>query len=399
MPTRRGWLLVIGSGVLGLGGRLLGVAELLALSAACVTLVAGAVVYVHLSRVALDAHRLLCPGHVAAGGTVEVEVVVRNRARRRTPVLTIHDRCPGAGRSPRFGLAPMEGTKQARARYRLRVAERGTYPVGPLVLRRSDPFGVATRTTTALPPSSLVVFPRIDEVDPPPGALAEHAVAGLAGGGQPGRGHDDFTTLRSYVEGDDLRLVHWASTAKYDELIVRQDEAPRGRGTTVLLDLRHHVHRPASVEAAVSAAASVVAACWRQGAPVRLVTTGGIDATAAHGDVVAVLSHLAGVGAGPGRQLSDVVAGAVGLMPDDGVVAITTDAAPIDDLKALARLSDEHGPAILVRLELPRSPGLPGDEPAASSVRDSFDLVVAVTAARPFPVAWEQAILTGSGRP
>ena len=68
---------------------------------------------------------------------------------------------------------------------------------------------------------------------------------------------DDFYALRDYVVGDDLRRVHWPSTARHDELMVRQDEMPWQGRATVLLDVRRAAHTAASLELAVSAAASV----------------------------------------------------------------------------------------------------------------------------------------------
>jgi uncharacterized protein (DUF58 family) len=389
--------LLIGSGVLGLGGRLMGLAELLALAAAGVSLVAGAVAFVHLRRVAVDARRLFHPGHVVAGGTVQVEIVVRNRSRRRAPLLIVHDRCPGLCESPSFALAPLASAHQAHARYRLSVAERGTHLVGPLVLRRSDPFGVASWSSAALSPSTLVAFPHVDDVAPPPGTVADAPLGGPLHRGESGR-HEDFATLRAYVEGDDLRLVHWASTAKYDVLVVREDEAPRSRCTTVLLDLRHDVHQPASLEAAVSAAASVAAACWRQGAPVRVVTTGGLHTTAAdgEGDIEAVLAHLAAVGAGPGRSLADVAASTGSVVHQGGVVTITTHAAPTADVTALARFLEGSVSPILVRFERLRSPGSSRYPTTPAPAPEAFDLAVDVTAERPFPVAWQEAIFAGS---
>ena len=53
-----------------------------------------------------------------------------------------------------------------------------------------------------------------------------------------GQGGEDFYTLREYVVGDDLRRVHWASTARRGELMVRQDEVPWQGRATVLLDAR-----------------------------------------------------------------------------------------------------------------------------------------------------------------
>ena len=95
--------------------------------------------------------------------------------------------------------------------------------------------------------------------------------------------------------GDDLRRVHWPSSARHDELLVRQDELPWQGRTTVLLDVRKAAHSGDSLEVAVSAAASIVAATARRNDLVRLVTTDGTDSGFAPGSdhVEAIMEHLA----------------------------------------------------------------------------------------------------------
>lgn len=73
------------------------------------------------------------------------------------------------------------------------------------------------------------------------------------------RGGEDFYTLRQYQRGDDLRRVHWPSSAKTDELMIRQLETPWQARALVLLDVRSRVYESAEAfETAVSGAASVV---------------------------------------------------------------------------------------------------------------------------------------------
>ena len=55
-------------------------------------------------------------------------------------------------------------------------------------------------------------------------------------------GEDDAAT-REYRHGDDLRKVHWRSTARVGELMVRREEQPFQSRATVLLDSRTIAHR------------------------------------------------------------------------------------------------------------------------------------------------------------
>ena len=89
--------------------------------------------------------------------------------------------------------------------------------------------------------------------------------------------------MREYRRGDDLRRVHWRSSARVGELMVRREEQPWQSRATLFLDNRLRAHRgqgiASSLEAAVSAAASVAVHLTRRGFTVRLVTAAGEDPT------------------------------------------------------------------------------------------------------------------------
>jgi uncharacterized protein (DUF58 family) len=112
-------------------------------------------------------------------------------------------------------------------------------------------------------------------------------------------GEDDAAT-REYRRGDDLRRVHWRSTARTGELMVRREEQPWESRATVVLDTRAHAHRgegpTASFEWAVSAAASIAVHLRQAGYKLRLVTGTGVDvdATDGSGDGI-ILDTLADV--------------------------------------------------------------------------------------------------------
>ncbi len=121
------------------------------------------------------------------------------------------------------------------------------FDLGPLEVGLADPFGLVGRVVEAAPRTRLTVYPRIDPVAPPPSSHGDDPLAGadhpraLTGGGE------DFYALRPYVRGDDLRKVHWPSTAKTDDLMIRQDEMPWQSRSTLLLDNRLSVTPAAGV--------------------------------------------------------------------------------------------------------------------------------------------------------
>src|SRR5690606_21365006 len=102
--------------------------------------------------------------------------------------------------------------------------------------------------------------------------------------------------------------VHWRSTARRGELMVRREEQHRQSGGTLFLDTRRRVHAgegPASgFEQAVSIAASVGVHLSRAGVALRLVTDAGAVLPASASFHTALLDHLATVRPSPTRSLT-----------------------------------------------------------------------------------------------
>lgn len=386
MLTRRGWLLCVGAGVLLVAGRLLGISELFALAAGAVALVVGALIYVHVTKVTLDAQRELHPPRVHAGSPSRVELTVHNQGTRRTPVLGVRDPFDGGRRWARFLLSPLTVGEQARAAYRLPTERRGVYDLGPLEVHLSDPFGVAAWKAHAAPATQLTVFPRVDVIEPLPQTLGHDPHAATDHPTAIGRGGEDFYGLRPYEQGDDLRRVHWPTTAKTGELMIRQDEMPWQGRATVVLDVRRNLHTPASLEDAVSAAASIVSAAWRQRSLIRLVATDGVDsgfgAGPAHTE--AILEHLATVGANRVGGL-DTTLELVRRDARGGALAVvTTSAAPTSDLQRLRALRGRYG-VVLVLFDQGNAP-----EAVAMTGR-----VVRVSRNSTFAEAWQRGVASG----
>ena len=74
-------------------------------------------------------------------------------------------------------------------------------------------------------------------------------------------------TLREYAPGDDLRHVHWRSTARRGHLMMRQNETRRRAPVLLMLDVRPAAHDRASFERAVEATASIATALHHSGRP------------------------------------------------------------------------------------------------------------------------------------
>lgn len=363
--------MVVGAAVALVGaGRLFGVVELFVVGMAAAALAGACLGAVNVARMRLAVSRHVTPERVYAGTPSRVELTIRNDGERPTRVLRLQEPVTGT-RGADVLVGPLDPGESSRAAYRLPTERRGIVEVGPLEIVVTDPFGLAASTTVAAPVVELTVFPRVDDILPvrhttgyDPHAGAEHPSA-------LGRAGEDFYALRRYVVGDDLRRVHWPSTARRDELMVRQDELPWQGRVTVLLDVRRSAHDAESLELAVSATASILTASWKRRDLVRLVTTDAVDfgfaAGAAHGE--AIMEHLALVGAGASGSLTGAI-DALAVGPNGGALVVVTARAGDPPDTAVHRLRRQFGSLTMVcfdrswrRAEAPvRGPGGRGED-------------------------------------
>jgi hypothetical protein len=274
--TRAGVSVLVGSVVLGVAGRILGILELYVLAAAGLGLVVIALATVHWRPPTIEVERAIRPARVHAGTTSRVELTVSNRGLSRSPVLAIDDDVSGTA-GAHLMVAPIHPNASVSATYRLPTEGRGVVAIGPLALVQPDPFGLARRVQRIGLPAELTVLPRVIDLLPLPQSRGHDPVSGTDQPDHLGRAGEDFYGLRPYVVGDDLRRVHWLSTARSGDLLVRQDEQPRLGRVMIVLDNRRGAADPATFELMVVAAASVVAACRRRGDVVRLRTTSPAD--------------------------------------------------------------------------------------------------------------------------
>ncbi len=351
MLTLQGRLTLLTAVGLLLAGRLFGTIELYVLGAVLMVLVAITVVGVSLTRIRIDVSRELHPPRVHAGTPSRVEVKVQNQSSGRSPLLSLHDAVSGT-RGARLLVGPLAPGESARAAYRLPTDRRGILTVGPLQVELADPFGLARATLTASGASDLTVYPRVDEIEPLPLTTGNDPLAGAEHPNSLGRGGEDFYALRDYVVGDDLRRVHWPSTARHDDLMVRQDELPWQGRATVLVDVRASTNTAESLELVISAAASLVASSARRQDLVRLVSTDGADSgfAAGHAHVEAIMEHLASVEATNEaafqRVLDRLARGAPG-----GALVVVVALAGQAELERLARLRPRFGSLTIVAFD------------------------------------------------
>src|SRR5690606_25094747 len=154
---------------------------------------------------------------------------------------------------------------------------RGEIAFGPLTLHRYALADLAEVRQTYGERTTVLVEPRIlDALSLPAGTRRGHIGADerIAHGGT------DLTGLREYLPGDDLRRLHWATSARRGSLMVREDADPSAPHLSVLLDDRTDSYDGDGFEEAVDVAASLLATAAESRSPSRIVTfSGSVDVT------------------------------------------------------------------------------------------------------------------------
>ena len=203
-----------------------------------------------------------------------------------------------------------------------------------------------------------------------------------------GRLGEDFYALRPYVVGDDLRRVHWPSTARHDELMVRQDELPWQGRATVLLDVRRGAHTPDSLEQSISAAASIITACWRKRDLARLLVTDGTDTgfAAGHAHVEAIMEYLATVSLSGTASMRAVIESLARSAGGGGALVVLVANVPTAEMDAFVRLRRRFSSVTVVAFG-----DRPKCEPKMGS-RDGSTNVIVVGKDTTFPEQWDIAM-------
>jgi uncharacterized protein (DUF58 family) len=168
-----------------------------------------------------------------------------------------------------------EENGEASITYSIIGEKRGEFQIGPLKLKISDPLGFYSFNVSYPLISKIVILPRpldIPELQiKPTGQTGEHQ---YEGSGSKGSGID-FHSVREYHSGDELRRVHWPSTAKHGKLNVIEFEHTKVEDAVIAVDLQLGTEfgegRFTTLEYAVSIAAALCEQALSLGSSVRLI--------------------------------------------------------------------------------------------------------------------------------
>jgi len=206
------------------------------------------------------------PRAVTVGHELRITYVVTNR-HRALPSFAVE--IGEAGLPGRAFVAHVPAGGSARTRSLNSFVRRGVYPLEAVTLSTSFPFGMFRKERDLTLPGEIVVWPRSDAPVRAPAA---------GGGARPAErpvrqktvGHrGEYRSLRTYRPGDDPRDIHWRSSARLRDPVVREYERDGSECRWIYLDVSHEPGDAA--EAAVEVAASLAAQAVSENRPFGLV--------------------------------------------------------------------------------------------------------------------------------
>jgi uncharacterized protein (DUF58 family) len=260
----------VGAALLVAVGSVLSYPELALLGTAGLLVVGYAAGYVSWQP-RLAVRRSVHPDRVARGEECVVTLHVDAGRRRGAVTLLAEERC--GDRWLPVPLTRLRSGTGTTVRYPVPTDRRGVLPIGPLRVLRRDLFGLVSIARQHGEPVGVWVRPRVHPLQAVPAGVARSLDGQLD---RVPHGSITFDSLREYVVGDELRRVHWRTSARVGQLMVREHVDTSLPRLVVLLDNRVAAH-PDTVaaasetfEAACEAAASVISAATRAELPVSL---------------------------------------------------------------------------------------------------------------------------------
>ncbi len=207
----------------------------------------------------LEAGSWLDRQHATVGDTLTVTYTLRSSARLPKPWLETHSpsTLPVAIPGRVISLRPRTSRTWAS---RVHLTHRGQYRVDPMVVRTGDPFGLFESVASVGPGSALLVYPQVQPL--PAWTLPPSAIEGASARAVHGPHLTPLvTTVRPYTPGDAFNRIHWRSSARHQELQVKEFDIEPSADLWVFLDLDRSVHTgvgaTSTIETVVATAAAL----------------------------------------------------------------------------------------------------------------------------------------------
>lgn len=308
------------------------------------------------SRLVID--REIQPPRVPKGSPAIAFLSFANRGRRAVPVAIATQ--PFGNTAVRTVIPRLRGGERGTRAYRLPTKQRGIFDVEPVEVTRRDPFEMFRISRKHGRTERIWVYPRVLTFRTLPTGQLRH-LEGPSSDTSP-QGNITFHRLREYTPGDDLRLVHWRSSARAGRLLVKHNVDTSQPYTVVIFDQRPNRYTEETFEQAVDVVASVLVASSANKAPVELrLTDGTVIGGARTRDVTPLIDHMTGVRSDPEGSLKSHLLALRRVGVGTSLVVVTGD---LDraDLPFVAALRRRFDRLVVISLddEQHTNPGFPG---------------------------------------
>lgn len=296
--------------------------------------------------------REIQPPRVPKGSPAVAFLTFANRGRRTVPVSVATQ--PFGGNRVRTVIPKLRRGERGTRAYRLPTTRRGIFDVAPVELTRRDPFELFRLSRKYGRVERIWVYPRVVALRSLPTGQVRN-LEGPSSDISP-QGNITFHRLREYLPGDDLRLVHWRSSAKLGTLQVKHNVDTSQPYTVVIFDQRPSLYTEESFEQAVDVTASAVVTAAANKAPVELRLT---DGTVLGGprlrEVTPLVDHLTGVRPDPAGSLQAQLVLLRRTRGGTSLIVVTGEVDP-EDLPALAALRRRFDRIVLISIDIEHQP-------------------------------------------
>ncbi len=206
------------------------------------------------------------PNRIERGGTARVELTLTNAVQRRIRSFVALEQ--QGDRRVSVDVPELRRGGTWRWGYDIVGVRRGRLDVGPLEFRQPDPFGLSRLSVSLGQQDYLWVYPRLHQIEVLPSSRIRD-LDGPTSDTSP-NGTSAFHQLREYVPGDDLRHIHWRSTARTGTMMVRHLVDTSRPEALIVVDNRALASSAEDFEEVVEAAASIIAETQRRDYPISL---------------------------------------------------------------------------------------------------------------------------------
>jgi uncharacterized protein (DUF58 family) len=209
----------------------------------------------------LEAGSWLDRSHATVGDSLSITYTLRSSSRLPKPWLETHSpsTLPVAVPGRVVSLRPHTSRTWAA---KVPLTHRGQYRVDPMVVRTGDPFGLFESVASVGPGAAVLVYPQVQSL--PGWSLPAAAIEGASARAQHGQHLTPLvTSVRPYTPGDAFNRIHWRSSARHQELQVKEFDIEPSADLWVFADLDRSVHAGSgdlsTIETLVGAAAALTA--------------------------------------------------------------------------------------------------------------------------------------------